>query len=67
MDKSTKKTRINYNTSVINALAKKYQFTSRYIKQILSDERTPIFSDRIKTEYKLLNNEISKILNDKKL
>lgn len=67
MSKSIKKTRINYNSSVINAMAKKYTFTPRYIKQILADERTPIFADRIKSEYKKLDKEMTNILNNEEL
>lgn len=48
-------------------MAKKYTFTTRYIKQILADERTPIFADRIKAEYKKLDKEMTNILNNEEL
>ncbi len=67
MSKNNKKTMINWNTSVLNALSKKYSFTPRYIKQIITGDRTPVFSDRIKSEYNSLKNEVNNILNNDKL
>ena len=67
MDKPTKKTRKKYNVDVINALAKKYDFSAKYIKQMLNDERTPIFQDRIKSEYKEMCKSVNEVLNSDKI
>lgn len=66
MDKCKTKNR-KWNTSVLKALAKKYDFSPRYIKQCITGERTPIFADRIKSEYKELLKEVNKVLNNNKL
>lgn len=67
MNKNNEKSMIKWNTSVLNAIAKKYGFTSRYIKQIVIGDRTPIFSDRIKAEYKKMTNDLNIILNDSRI
>lgn len=67
MNKSNKKSSVKWNTSALNALAKKYDFSSRYIKQCITGERTPIFADRIKTEYTTLKKELDNILKNDKL
>jgi hypothetical protein len=67
MDKSKQKTEIVWNTEVINALAKNYNFSKRYIKQIISGDRTPIFQDRIIVEYRSMCKEVDTILNQTKL
>lgn len=67
MSKSNKKSSEKWNTSVLNALATKYGFTTRYIKQCITGERTPIFADRIKSEYKTLKTEMDNLLNNDKL
>lgn len=67
MDKRTKKPRKKYNVEVINALAKKYDFSTKYIKQMLNDERTPVFQDRIKQEYKQMCQSVENILNNDKI
>ncbi len=67
MSKNNKKSMIKWNTSVLNALSKKYSFTPRYIKQIVAGDRTPIFSDRIKAEYNSLKIEVNNILTNDKL
>ncbi|MBF2708947.1 hypothetical protein [Flavobacterium soyangense] len=67
MDKSNKKSNENWNTSALNALATKYSFTSRYIKQCITGERTPIFADRIKAEYIELKKNLDNLLNNDKL
>lgn len=63
-DKNNKKITLKWNSKVVNSLAVKYDFTARYIKLILNNERTPIFCDEIKSEYKLLLKEINAILNN---
>jgi hypothetical protein len=66
MDKcKTKNTK--WNTEVLKALALKYDFSTRYIKQCITGERTPIFADRIKAEYNELVKELNKLLNNNKL
>ena len=67
MNKSNKKSSEKWNTSALNALAKKYDFSTRYIKQCICGERTPIFADRIKAEYVTLKNELDNILNNDQL
>ncbi len=62
-DKNKQKIPSKWNSKVVNSLAVKYDFTTRYIKLILNDERTPIICDEIKSEYKLLLKEINAILN----
>lgn len=64
MSKSNKKSSVKWNTSALNALAKKYSFTPRYIKQCITGDRTPIFADRIKSEYATLKAELDNILNN---
>lgn len=67
MSKSNKKSSVKWNTTVLNALATKYSFSSRYIKQCITGERTPIFADRIKSEYVSLNKEVNDVLQNDKL
>lgn len=67
MSKSIKKSKENWNTSAINALATKYNFSSRYIKQCINGDRTPIFADRIKKEYATLKVELANLLNSDKI
>ena len=62
-DKNKQKIPSKWNSKVVNSLAVRYHFTTRYIKLILNDERTPVFCDEIKSEYKLLLKEINAILN----
>ena len=67
MDKSNKKVKTKWNTDVLNALASKYDFHSRYIKQMILGERTPIFADRIKAEYKEMDKQMTALLNNDKI
>lgn len=67
MSKSNKKSIVKWNTSALNALAQKYSFSPRYIKQCINGDRTPIFADRIKTEYATLIKELDNILKNDKL
>jgi hypothetical protein len=67
MDKSNEKSNENWNTSAIKALADKYGFSKRYIKQCINGDRTPIFADRIKAEYIALKTELDNLLNNDKL
>jgi hypothetical protein len=67
MDKCKTKNTTKWNTVVLNALATKYDFSSRYIKQCITGERTPIFADRIKVEYKQLIKEVDQVLKNNKL
>ncbi len=64
MNKISEKPRHRFNTRVINLLAEKYGFSDRYIKLILSGDRSPIISDQIKKEYKELVNNIEKSLDN---
>lgn len=67
MGKSNEKKRNSFDTRVVSLLAIKHNFSTRYIKQILTGDRTPVFSDFIIKEYKQLykaiENEINKKLN----
>lgn len=67
MDKSNKKVKTKWNTEVLNALAKKYDFHNRYIKQMILGERTPIFADRIKSEYLAMDKQMKSLLNNNQL
>lgn len=67
MNKSKEKTKDKWNVTVLNALATKYSFSPRYIKQCITGDRTPIFADRIKDEYKDLVKEIDKVLKNDKI
>jgi hypothetical protein len=67
MSKSKKKSSLKWNTSALNALATKYSFSSRYIKQCITGDRTPIFADRIKAEYIELKNNLDNLLKNDKL
>ena len=67
MDKCKTKNSTKWNTVVLNALATKYDFSKRYIKQCITGERTPIFADRIKSEYIELTKEVQNILKNQKL
>jgi len=68
MNKATEKKRNSFDTRIVNVIAKKHGYSSRYIKQILTNDRSPIISDQIKKEYKvlgiLLDVEISKNIKD---
>jgi hypothetical protein len=64
MSKSIKKSSENWNTSALKALATKYSFSTRYIKQCITGDRTPIFADRIKSEYTTLKTELDNLLNN---
>lgn len=63
MNKSIEK-KDTLNPEVINALAKKYGFSPRYIKMIVLNERTPVFQDRIIAEYREMSKKITDILKD---
>jgi hypothetical protein len=67
MNKSIEKSNENWNLDVIKSLADKYDFSARYIKQIITGDRTPVFADRIQKEYKELKKEIESLLASKKL
>ncbi len=64
MSKINEKPKNRFNTRVVNLLAEKYGFSDRYIKQILSNDRSPIITDQVKKEYKTLINTIEQNLND---
>lgn len=67
MDKRTKKPRKKYNAEVIKALAGKYDFSEKYIRQMLNNERAPIFADRIKKEYKELCKSVTTVLKNEQI
>jgi len=67
MSKSIKKSKENWNVPALNAIAKKYDFTSKYIKQCITGDRTPIFADRIKKEYEVLKKQLDDLLNNNDL
>lgn len=66
MSKNIKKSSENWNVSVLKALAEKYDFSTRYIKQCITGDRTPVIADKIKSEYILLKKELDKLLNNNK-
>ena len=63
MDKSKQK-RKSYNTVVIKKIAEKYSVTPRYVRQCITGDRTGIFPDKMKSEYKTVSAEIEKTLNE---
>ncbi|MWB96741.1 hypothetical protein GON26_20455 [Flavobacterium sp. GA093] len=62
MNKPTKK-KNNYNTEILKRLLQKYGVSKRYITMSLSGDRESETSAKIKTDYKLMEKEISKTLN----
>lgn len=64
MNKSKQKNSENWNVEILKALALKYNFSTRYIKQCITGDRTPIFADRIKSEYKSMEKQVNTILNN---
>jgi hypothetical protein len=67
MDKSNKKSTENWNLEAVKSLATKYDFSKRYIKQMITGDRTPVFADRIKKEYTDLKNQLDAILTNNKI
>lgn len=59
MNKSTQK-RNTYNTALIKKIADKYDVTTRYVRQSLTGDRTGIFPDKMKSEYKSASIELEK-------
>lgn len=62
MNKS-KQNRNVYNTAVIKKIAEKYSVTPRYVRQSITGDRTGIFPDKMKSEYKTAAAEVEKTLN----
>jgi hypothetical protein len=54
MDKLNEKKVTNWNREAINILAGRMSLGKNYIKKIILDERTPVFADAVKKEYKLI-------------
>jgi restriction endonuclease Mrr len=67
MNKSREKNKEKWNQDVIKSLADKYDFSTRYIKQCITGDRTPVFADRIKKEYVALKKEIEGLLASKEI
>jgi hypothetical protein len=67
MNKSKQKNEIQWNTEAIKSLASRYGFTKHYIKQCITGDRTPLFADQLKQEYKDLCQQLETILNNNKL
>lgn len=65
--KSKEKSKEKWNVAALNALATKYDFSNRYIKQCITGDRTPVFADRIKSEYKTLVKNLEQVLNNNEL
>ncbi|SFN25024.1 hypothetical protein [Salegentibacter flavus] len=55
-----------YNTSVVRALACKYEVTPRYIRYCLRGDRTPIYADELIAEYNTKLEQVEKALNSDK-
>lgn len=53
-----------YNTRVVNTLAQKYEVSPRFVRYCLSGERTPIYSDELKSEYERILKKIENALNN---
>lgn len=61
MDKHTKK-KNNYNAEILNRLTEKYGVSKRFVTMSLNGDRTSETSDTIKSDYKLMETEVSKTL-----
>jgi len=61
MNKSTKKTN-SYNTAVLTRLSEIYGFSKVYIRQCLDGTRTAEVSDRLKKDYKRMDNAVKEAL-----
>lgn len=57
MNKNRQNPEKTYDKEIIAELAEKYDFTARYIRQILNDDRTPLFSDTVKSDYETLKKQ----------
>lgn len=51
MDKSTKQIRSKYNSNITKSLADKYKISERYVRMIISNERSPDFQEEIINDY----------------
>jgi hypothetical protein len=67
MNHSIKTKPRKHNTMAINSLAVKYGFSKRYITEIIENNRTPVFADKIKADYKALDAQMSELLNKQEL
>ena len=54
MDKSKQKSQTVWNTEAISIVAKRWDFSKRYIKEIILGEKSPVTAERIQKEYKLV-------------
>lgn len=45
-------------TAIIQALAKKYQISIRYVRYCLKDERSPPFAEKLKMDYERILKKI---------
>ncbi|MBF6607471.1 MAG: hypothetical protein ITG00_01900 [Flavobacterium sp.] len=67
MSKSIKKNNRKWNVPALKALASKYDFSTRYIKQCITGDRNPIFADRIKSEYSVIVNQLKEVLDNEEI
>lgn len=62
MNKSTTK-RQNYNTQVVERIAKKWGVTTRFVRMALKGDRDSETAETIKKDYKRLVKEVNNIIN----
>ena len=51
-----------YNAALVNALAKKYKITPRYVRYCLKGERSPHFAENIEKDYKRFISKIENVI-----
>lgn len=64
MDKTTQK-KSSYNTVILNVVAKKYGYSIDYIRKCLRGDRTGLMPDELSKEYKSLEKEALKAIEEK--
>jgi len=60
-----KQKRANYNEEILKALQNKYDVTAQYIRMSIRGERTGTMSIKIQEDYKTLEKEANKAVNNK--
>lgn len=64
MDKTTQK-KTSYNTVILNVLSNKYGYSIDYIRKSLRGDRVGVMPDELRKEYKALENEATKAIEQK--
>lgn len=53
-----------FNVGLIQALAKKYKISTRYVRYCLNGERSPYFAEKIKNDYKKSIDKIENVIEE---